>query len=1067
MVCPDNPRRLSAIGAVGELWIEGPLIGRGYLNEKEKTAAVFVDELPWLANTTIGRSQRQRAYRTGDLVRLDPDGSIAFLQRKEASQIKIRGQRVELADIESNIRSSLPKDSAFQIAVEAVKLQNSTDSTLLCFLGTARVNSQALDGQVSVTVAMLDARLRRLLPAYMCPAGWIPLSFIPMTGTGKTDHRALQTLGSSLTLEAIQERYQVHAARRQPETDDERLLQSLFADTLQIEPDLVSADDDFLRIGGDSIRAMRLVASARDQHNLGLTVADVFKNPVLSDLAIMLKGSGPRVDEEVPPFSLLSPANLPDSVDPPSPEQFRKQAAAMCAVEAGDIEDMYPTTSLQAALLAMTSKSSQQDYVRIKIQRLQENVDVDRFRRAWQTAVDSLPILRTRIIDVSAIGLLQVMIRNSVSCGTAANLQDYLEDNRTQSMGLGQALCRMAIIDTGKSKDSDTHERWFVLTLHHSLYDAQSLSLLDKVVDAAYRGDMPPQHLPFKNFVQTILSVDRDRQIAYWSNELQQVEATPFPVLPSPSYQPRANGHIEHNITNIEWPRTGFTSATVIKGAWAMLLSRITNSQDVVFGIVSSGRQANVTGVQSIVGPTIATLPVRIRHDFRESTVTQLLRKIQNQSTASIEFEQFGLQEIRKLGDDADQGCGFQSVLVVQSQAEEVDPVSLYVTDDKPDGLEDSPGTFSTYAIMLECRLHFKDVTVQLGYDSAVVTGAQANRLISQFELVLRQFCENPTGRLSSLQTISEQDLETIWTMNSTVPESIETCVHSMVSETAAHGTHDLAVDSWNGTLTYGELEASSTALANLIMKTATSGPAHEIIPLLFEKSKLMPVAQLSVMKAGHASVVIDTRLPLERQAWMVEKASATIIIASQAQAKIAERLLPGKVLVLDESKLDSVLTSRSTRILPRISPSAPLYVVFTSGSTGQPKGVAVSHRNFASALWHQRDRLALPSPKSRVYQGISYSFDVFWYETLQALTNGGCLCIPKEEDWLSDMGQSMRDFKVDCAMLTPTVARLLGPRHLPDLKTLVLAGEAMEPSDVAQWSSIDTLCNAYGPAGK
>lgn len=256
VVNADNPDVLAPIGSVGELWIEGPLVGRCYLNNPEKTAAAFVNSPDWLLQAAPGFEGRSgRLYRTGDLVRYAADGSLLFVGREDG-QVKIRGQRVELGEIEHHMRQSLPRNTSHSVVAEVISPLKSDNTVLVVFIENA--------DSMEAVVTSLDAKLAKLLPSYMIPTAYISVDKIPVSQTGKTDRQQLRRLGATYTLERLTALNLARTQGRSPDTVLERLMQKLWSSVLKINLNTINAEDSFLKIGGDSIGIMRLVAAARE-----------------------------------------------------------------------------------------------------------------------------------------------------------------------------------------------------------------------------------------------------------------------------------------------------------------------------------------------------------------------------------------------------------------------------------------------------------------------------------------------------------------------------------------------------------------------------------------------------------------------------------------------------------------------------------------------------------------------------------------------------------------------------------------------------------------------------------
>jgi non-ribosomal peptide synthetase component F len=223
------------------------------------------------------------------------------------------------------------------------------------------------------------------------------------------------------------------------------------------------------------------------------------------------------------------------------------------------------------------------------------------------------------------------------------------------------------------------------------------------------------------------------------------------------------------------------------------------------------------------------------------------------------------------------------------------------------------------------------------------------------------------------------------------------------------------------------------------------------------------PVAMLAVMKAGGSSVAMDSTLPEERLRTIVRQVDPTLIVSSAANRALASRLSPGTVVVADSVHLECLKEALEIPFT-NVKPSDKLYVVFTSGSTGTPKGAIITHRNFSSAIKHQRGVFGIRAT-SRVFDFASYAFDDTWFNVLCTLSCGACLCVASEAEKRDDITTCIYSMDVTWAVLTPSTSRLLEPEKIPSLETLVLTGEAMTRKDLRTWASGVDIRNMYGPA--
>lgn len=269
------------------------------------------------------------------------------------------------------------------------------------------------------------------------------------------------------------------------------------------------------------------------------------------------------------------------------------------------------------------------------------------------------------------------------------------------------------------------------------------------------------------------------------------------------------------------------------------------------------------------------------------------------------------------------------------------------------------------------------------------------------------------------------------------------------------------AICSWDGHLSYRELDQLASRLTGQLVELGVKPDV--LVPLCFEKSMWTPVAMLGVLKAGGGFVLLDPGLPEQRLQTIVDQLDAGFILSSAANLGLCSRL-SNKVIKVDPESLEDLQRLSCSTQKVRPLPSNSMFAVFTSGSTGTPKGVMLSHCNFSSELKHQLEPLDFERD-SRVFDFASYAFDVAVHNVMATLVSGGCICIPAEHERRDCIGQAMARTRATIADLTPSVARLIYPASVPELKTLILAGEAVVVDDVLRWWGKTRVVNAYGPA--
>ena len=1066
LVDPSDDSKLVPRGCTGELLLEGPLVAAGYFGKAATTATVFVNGLAWLLEnpTSAGaEGRRSRLYKTGDLARYNIDGTLEFLGRRD-SQVKLNGQRVELGDIEHHIKACLEHSEDIDVVATVAKLQASNKEVLVAFLKIHKLSSfddMAFDVAFKKLTNVLNSRLGARVPAYMIPLAYIPLDCIPTTPSGKTDRPKLQSMAQRLSFEEVAETTSDSSLseKRQPSTDVETCLQSLWAAVLGQEALDISAADSFLRIGGDSISVMRLVAAARKQ-GLALSAAEVFQHPILSDMALaaqMLESS--HIPEQIAPFTLMLKAGN-------TADDLRQQIASLFDdVEASQVEDAFPCTPLQEGLLALTSRRFG-DYVAQFVYMLQSTVDVQQFMQAWETVVEATPILRTHIIDVPGHGLIQTIISQPAKWthrNDTMTLRTYRRADRELATGLSTPLTRYTVLRT-----PEDGSRYFVWTIHHALYDSWSIPLILERLEGSVAPLLPSP--PFQSFVKHITEIDKSAAAKYWEQQFQGLEAQIFPQLPSNNYQPLSTAFIKRHLHVPHWPDTGITPSNVLRAAWSLLASKYTDGAEVIFGVTVAGRQAAVTDVERMMGPTIATVPVRITLDWSQMTVEQLLRQVQAQSAGMIAYEQMGLQHIRRISPEAERACQFQTLLVVHA-AEEDEPQQQrtssrwFISKRDEYGSDDTHVTVAdTHALTLECDLQRHGLRLRAAHDTNVIDADRVQRLAVQLEHVIQQLCasSNASKCLSRLNMLCEQDAHDIRSWNAVLPEADDSCLHDLVTETARKQPQAIAINAWDGDYTYQQFDESSSLLAKHLISRWVGRNA--IVPLYFRKSKWNPVAMLGVMKAGGASVMMDSRQPPERMKSVLDQIKPVVFITSAGDEKLVSSLSDTPTIVLNDKLMREIASSVVTKaILPRVQPSDTLYLIFTSGSTGTPKGAQISHSNVCSALRYQRQAHGYTSD-ARVYDFGSYAFDSVWVNFMSTFTIGGCLCIPSEQERSDDLAASIKRFNPTILDITPSAATVLDDSTIASLRTLILGGERLTSEYAKRWSRLVDIRLPYGP---
>ncbi|KAI8256566.1 Apicidin F synthase [Colletotrichum sp. SAR11_239] len=1047
---------LAPIGAVGELCIEGPTLARGYLGDPERTNASFETD-----PRCFPVGARRRIYHTGDLVRYNADGTITFVGRRDG-QVKLRGQRIEVGEIEENIRKIMSRNSDFKhIGVEISGSPNNRSQPFLAALLVMNISYKDRVSDIGCASMMdlsrpqlfrmatdLQQQLRNLLPEYMVPSAYIAVEQLPTTASSKRDRVFVKACITELSAKGLL--FPVAAAKgeRKELFDNERLLQEWWAQVLELDAENISAGDHFFALGGNSITAIRLAGLARSSQ-YRLMFEDIFSAPILSEMASRIAA---EVDQEKPmpkAFELLSASQLATILSSVLP---------LYGINKHEVEDIYPCTPLQEGLMAVTARNCGA-YISADTMEISDT-ELSRLQEAWKLAFDRFELLRTRIVLSHEFGSLQVVVRQDPIWHEAADIESFV--HQVQELhGYGKPMVHLAVVPTYTSGIVKV-----VFSAHHSVYDGWSLGLIRQFLESHFAGDsaISPsvRTVPFKLFMRHLIDQDPAEAESYWKQRMSGLETLPFPRPPhDPKHQPLATAFLEEAVSLPKSQSLGsaVTMATAVRAAWSLTISHYVASPDTVFGAIVTGRETtNISDIEAIAGPTIATVPTRIKIDYG-SSISDFLADVQRDAVAESRFCQLGLQGIARVSKECHQSCEFGSILVVQ-------PPSLNNGTSKVPTFRQGPVAspkFFPQALVLDCQLSSDNhhVSVTMSYDPVMVGDAHAAFVLSTFSTILRNLISaTPSTLLKDLSGLSEAHMSEIdHITRKKTPVVVDSCIHELIEKQAKQFPNNVVIDAWDGSMTYAELNAVSSALAQQLQELGV-GP-EKAVPFLFEKSKWAIVSMLAIWKAGGYFVPLDPKSPNQRLQHLVQATNANIIMTSSEHSSRCQDLGCKPLLVSEETV--SLFGEGVTAVQSTVKTHNPAYVLFTSGTTGIPKGVLLEHKTLSSSICALGKYLGL-NTETRFLQASAYTFDAMLLDAFAALIYGGCVCVPSEHQKMNDLAGFVQEFQVNTTWFTTSLSRIIDPDSVPSLRTVAMGGEAVLQSDVDRWASKVRLVAGYGP---
>nr|WP_282183129.1 non-ribosomal peptide synthetase [Photorhabdus hindustanensis] len=1033
------------LGAIGELYIGGAGVTRGYLNRPELTAERFLTD-------PFSDVPEARMYRTGDLARYLPDGNLVFVGRND-QQVKIRGFRIEPGEIEARLTEH-PAVSEAQV----LALGDGLDKHLVAYV-VAEV-----DDRLAVN---LRAYLSTQLPDYMVPTAFVRLDAFPLTQNGKLDRRALPAPDG----EAFAR--QIYVA---PQGATETALAAIWRELLGIEQ--ISRHDSFFALGGHSLLAVQMIERLR---NLGLTLAvrDLFHLPVLSELAQTL---GRHQAVVIPPnvitpaTTTLTPEMLP-LIDLTQPEIDFIVGQVPGGI--ANIQDIYALSPLQDGILFHHLLADQGDpYLLIEQMIFTDRSLLNRYLAAVQQVVDRHDILRTAFIWQGLSAPVQVVLRRAALSMTELTLDptdglisDQLAerfDPRRHRIDLNQApLLRFVVAQ-------DTDGRWNVLQLlHHLIGDHTTLDVMSREVQAYLAGqeESLPAPTPFRHLVaQARLGVSQAEHTRFFTDMLAEVDEPTLPFGLAEVHRDGLQVTQSHRMLTTELNDRlrsqarclGVSLASLCHLAWAQVLSRTSGQEKVVFGTVLFGRMQAGEGADNGMGLFINTLPLRL--DIDETPVRDSVQAAHTRLAGLLEHEHASLALVQRCSGVQGEIPLFNSLLNYRHN-------TLSATSDEIiSGIEFLGGQERTnYPFVLSVE----DFGESLGLTAQVVQPFDPENLCGYMQqaleslvAALEQTPEIPVRALEILPEAERTLLLKTWNATETAyPDQL--CVHQLFEQQVEKTPDTTALEYQEQTLSYAELNTRANCLAHQLITLGVV--PDQRVAICVSRSPAMVVALLAVLKAGGAYVPLDSTYPGERLAHILADAEPVILLADNAgRTALGERAL-ADLIVLDPNTLPDQPDSNPQ--IPALTAQHLAYVIYTSGSTGTPKGVMVEHRSLLNLHGTLTERIfASSSAPYRVSLNASISFDSV-LKNLLGLLNGYTLVIVPQ-DVRAD-GTALLQFLaaknldvLDCTPMQLEMLLAAGLSQHQKALTLLVGGE---PIPVQTWQTVTeipqlTAYNVYGP---
>ncbi|HEU5471257.1 MAG TPA: non-ribosomal peptide synthase/polyketide synthase [Actinophytocola sp.] len=1025
-------------GVEGDLYVAGAGVGRGYLGDVAKTAHSFVAD-PFAASMLDPASRSSvgsRMYRTGDRVRYRPDGALEFLGRRDG-QVKVRGRRVELGEIEAALCSVAGVG-------QAVAALRGDGARLVGYVVPA--DGATVDG------ATVRRAVAGVLPEYLVPSAVVVLDRIPLTAHGKVDRAALPDAAVETT------------AGRPPRTPREEILCGLFAEVLATGP--VGVDDGFFDLGGHSLLAIRLLSRIRATLSVEVDLRTLFEAPTVAGLAERLTAAGTA-------RPALQPRPRPDILPLSHPQR-------------------------RLWLLNQLDGGTGPQYTVPLVARLHGELDRHALGLALGDVVVRHETLRTIFpaVDGEPRQVVLDPAEAPVDLRFADVDADDLDEVLADAQRTGFALdtdppLRATLLAVGPD------EHVLVLVLHHIACDAWSMGPLSRDLATAYAAraaghapqwtPLPVQYADYTLWQRDLLGDETDpdseltRQLGYWTESLAGLpETIELPTdFSRPAEQSHRGGVVAFDLDAelhgelLALARSsGTTLFMVLQAGLAALLTRSGAGTDVPIGTPVAGRGDDA--LDDVVGFFVNTLVLRT-DTGGDPTFRELLTRVRTTALAAyarqdVPFERLveALRPARSLAHHP----LFQVMLVLDNFARVEAGVDGLTSMAGAEGAPlEGPGKakFDLSVRVLERRAEDGGgVAGTIAYAQDLFHRSTVKSLAARFVRLLRSCVDDPDRPIGDVELLDPAERERLlvgW--NDTARALPELLAPRLFEAQAARTPGAPALAAGDITLTYAELNARVNRLARLLI--ARGVRPEQVVALMVPRSPEMVVALLAVLKCGAAYLPVDIEYPADRIGYMIADAAPVAVLTTAA---VAGRVPAGPDVVLLDAADTVAEVARQAgtdptdadRVAP-LTPNTPAYVIYTSGSTGRPKGVVVEHRGIANLVLARIKPYAL-GPGSRVLQFASLSFDSSMSEICTPLCAGACLVLgpPDMLAQLAELPELFARNAITHATLPPAVLGQLPPESLPGVRTLVIAGEAAPAGLVANWAPGRRMFNSYGP---
>lgn len=1004
----SNIGSLCPIDVPGELWVGGDGVSKGYLNNHELTEEKFI-------NNPFGDGI---IYKTGDLVKWLPDGNIEFIGRID-NQIKLRGFRIELSEIDTNILAYPNIKQSISI------IQNINNNKTICSYIVA---------DKTIDINALKKKLGKNLANYMIPTYITILDKLPLNINGKVDRKLLPL--PEINTEDI----------TNPRNETDSIIISCLKEILGLSS--ISITSSFFDIGGDSLSAISLGTKLTSILSQTITVQDIFNNPIIMDLSdyiVNLKNSSIKI------------------------------------IPKHDKMDFYPLSAVQSGIYYAANLDSNSILYNTAVGIIiNKELDTSKLEKCFNTLINRHESLRAHfnLIDDKIVQIIDnnIDFKLKITESNDENI-DKIYRNFVKPFDLSRApLFRAEAIKLPNDK------MLLLLDMHHIISDGISLKILMQELCSLYNGEtLPVQNIDYTDFCiwekEQFKTDEFNKKKEFWVNKFkEEIPLLNMPTTyPRPSMQSFEGKDYRLNLSkdifnkiNTVAKALNITPYMLMLSCYYILLYKYTSQDDIVVGSPIVGRE--LPELSNVLGMFVNTLALRNNVDhnlsfeeFSTNIKENCLEYFKNQT---YPFDM--LVNDLKIKRDPSRNPLFDTVFVYQNEGYpplNINGISATYYTPKI--------TTSKFDLTLEIVPNNGEYSLRFEYCTKLFDEKYIKRLASHYINILNSILDDTKTQISNINMLSNDEREKILYKFNDIEEPIndDTFVTLFENQVKKY-PNNTALICDNKTLTYSELNEKANSLAHFLI--AHDVKQNDIIAIMTDRSLETIVSMLGILKAGAAFVNMDPTYPIERTTYYLNDCKAKCVLKQKhldLPVKDFENIYE---IDLDNSNIYGKNTENPNL---KINLDSLSYIIYTSGSTGVPKGVVLNQvglANMCKAMTRVLDYLK-DGPNHAILSVTSTPFDIFVYEITVSLSHGMRVVLANNAEHrnpkLVDM--LIRKYNVDVMTVTPSLMKINFDNREPNsalanVKNMVFGGEPLSEKfvhDLKALSSDITVYNIYGPS--